>query len=288
MKKLLISFGILHIALLSIGQSIIQESPVNPDFIKYLEESKSGRFNFQTKSGFGLGQIPSPLKKNFDAFLSSHNPKAAITDAKYDLRTAGAGGSSLLTSVKNQGGCGSCWTFATMGSIECRWKILGFGDNNLSEDNLNNCHGFLFASCEGGNLDMSTSYLSRKSGPMSETDDPYTATPNACPTGLTEQAYIPDVRYVPNDMNSIKQALIDYGALYTNLYYDDLYFNDGDNTYYYDDVSSTNHAVLLVGWDNNKLTAGGTGAWIIKNSWGTGWGENGFFYVSYNQYFVNF
>ena len=259
------------------AQEIPQDAPLNPSFVNYLNKIKS------SKEEYLKGYIPPPLKKDFTGYNS---PKSVQFDASYDLRTAGSGGTSLLTPVKNQGSCGACWTFATMGSIESRWKIQGLGDFNLSEDNLNNCHGFLFPSCEGGNLDMAASYMSRKSGPMLETQDVYSVTPNACPTGLTEQAYIPEIVYVPNDAASIKQAILDYGALYTVMHYDDAYYNSGNYTYYYSGTNDVDHAVLLVGWDDNKATAGGTGAWIIRNSWGA-WGQSGFFYISYNDSKVN-
>ncbi len=266
------------------SQTYPQVAPLNPDYIQYLDDLNSGNRKSITGDGFGLGYIPSPTKMNFTSFLYS---KSTITDASYDLRIAGNGGTSLVTPVKNQGSCGACWTFAAMGSIESRWKILGYGTHDLSEDNLNNCNGFDYGSCNGGNLDMTAAYLSRKSGPMSETDDPFSVTPNACPSGLFEQGYVYDICYLPTDDNTIKQALIDYGAIYTNMFYDDANYNSSDFTYYCSGSSSTNHAVLLVGWDNNKVTAGGTGAWIIKNSWGTSWGESGFFYISYNDALVN-
>jgi len=259
-------------------------SPPSSNYIKYQEAKVSGTLKTTTDEGFGLGEIPSPVQRNFSNYVST---KAAVGDAVYDLRTAGPGGTSLLTTVKNQGSCGSCWTFAAMGATESRWKILGHGTNDLSEDNMNNCHEFVPAACEGGNLDMATSYFVRKSGPYTEADDPYSVTPNSCPAGLNEAAYIPNVRFLPRDNNTLKQALIDYGALYTNMYWADGSYNSSNKTYYYSGTSGTNHAVLLVGWDNNKATAGGTGAWIIKNSWGDGWGENGFFYISYNDTRVN-
>ncbi len=285
MKKFIFVFCLLiSFSSILLSQNNLERAPLNPDFVQYMYQKNSGLLRTTTHEGFILGEIPSPMKRDFSSYV---NTKAAIGDAVYDLRTAGTGGTSLLTSVKDQGNCGSCWTFAALGSIESRWKILGNGDTDLSEDNLNNCHGFEWAPCDGGNLDIAAAYLSRKSGPLSEADDPYTATPGSCPSGFLEQAYVTDIVYLPNDRNTIKQALIDYGALYTNMYFRNLSYNSSNKTYYYNGTSITNHAVLLVGWDNNKSTAGGTGAWIIKNSWGSGWGESGYFYISYNDTKVN-
>ena len=71
------------------------------------------------------------------------------------------------------------------------------------------------------------------------------------------------------------------------MFWDNTYYNSQNHTYYSYVDTSSNHAVLLVGWDDSKETAGGTGAWIIRNSWGSGFGENGFFYISYNDTKVN-
>jgi len=76
---------------------------------------------------------------------------------------------------------------------------------------------------------------------------------------------------------------MNYGAIAVSYYHNDANFNNTDDTYYYSGTENSNHGVLLVGWDNTKSTNGGTGAWIIKNSWGTSWGESGFFYMSYND-----
>lgn len=170
-----------------------------------------------------------------------------------------------------------------MGSMESRWLVNGYGTSDLSENNLKECHGFVPSGCAGGNELMSTAYLSRDSGPISESADPYVASDVSCTSGLTPVTYVTDAYFLPKDANTIKDFIINYGAVYTSMYYADAYYNASNYTYYYNGTSSTNHGVVIAGWDDSKTTAGGTGAWIIKNSWGTSWGENGYFYVSYND-----
>ncbi|MFA4840028.1 MAG: C1 family peptidase, partial [Candidatus Neomarinimicrobiota bacterium] len=268
------------------GEEKPQVAPLNPDFIRYQNQKVLGKRTPEYSSeGYLLGEVPPPFLPSFAGFSSGSFDQAVITDLVYDMRTAGTGGTSLVTSVKDQGNCGSCWTFATMGSIESKWKINGLGDFDLSEENLNNCHGFELDPCEGGNIEMAMAYFTRRSGPILELESTYTASEGTCPTEFHEVSYIPDLRQLPNVMNTIKQALIDYGALYTNMRWESSAYNRNDFTYCYSGSadSSTNHAVLIVGWDDTKVTTGGNGAWIIRNSWGPIFGENGYFYLSYND-----
>ena len=275
---------------MSIFSSVCAQVPteskeINP---KYLEWKKSGKEQY-ILNGHALGELPLPYKIHVELppglkFQIDQREFAAPT---YDLRNTGG-----VTSVKDQGYCGSCWTFATMASIESRWLIDGRGYFDLSEDNLNTCHiPFLWEPCAGGNAYLSAAYLVRGSGPIAESDDPYSDgnTTVDCPVGLVPQGFITSAWFLPTtDPELIKNHIVQYGALATNMYWDASSYNSSNFTYYYSGTSgTTNHAVTLVGWDDNKVTAGGTGAWIIKNSWGPAWGENGYFYIAYQDVEVN-
>ncbi len=255
-------------------------SPVNPDFLLWLEQKNNGTLEMYTSDGYGLGYIPPYVKTDFSDYYKNSFPKPAKFPSIYDLRTLG-----LVTSVKDQIFNGPCWTFAALGSIESNWLKSGYGAFDLSEKNMVTCHGFDYGICLGGNDNMAAAYLTRGDGPISESDDPYSGLNcnSSCDTGNVPQAWIFDSRFIPSDTFSIKQALIDYGAIASNMYHNSAYYNSSDYTYYYNGTNITNHGILVVGWDDTKVTAGGTGAWIIKNSWGTSFGENGYFYVSYND-----
>ena len=260
----------------------------NQDYIKWKAQNEIGSIERFSSDGHAFGEIPPPfvIHTELPAQILERLIPLESLPASFDLRNTGG-----LSSVKDQGGCGSCWAFATMGAIESRWIIDGRGTYDLSEDNMNTCHlPFLPNPCEGGNIFMSSAYLARGSGPLSETDDPYNDSHTVvdCPSGFDPQGIITSVWLIPKtDPNLIKSLIQQYGALYTNMYYTSASYNSGNHTYYYSGGSSTNHAVTLVGWDDNKVTAGGTGAWIIKNSWGASWGENGYFYIAYQDSKVN-
>jgi C1A family cysteine protease len=276
-------FAILLIVFLSTGSvTLAQEAPVlaplNPDFVKFRanlqnEESQPGN------DSFGTGGMPPPAMISFDEYLKNNKLKSTLFAPVYDMRNTG-----LLTPVRGQTSNG-CWAFATIASVESRWLTLGLGSWDLSDNNLKYCHGFADSRSYYGNHYMSTAYFARRSGALIESDDPNAGSLGLghCPSGKIPVAYITDARYLPEDMNTIKQAILDQGAIYTMMYINDAYYNASDYTYFYNDTLRINHAVDLVGWNDTKETAGGTGAWICKNSYGTGWGESGFFYISYND-----
>lgn len=264
-------FSLAITATLAIQAQIPQKAPVNQSYLQYLAgETPSNNYGY-------LPPVVDLHAKKYPAEKST-----MVLPASYDLRTQG-----YLTSVKNQGNCGSCWTFATCASTESYWLLSGAGSFDLSEDNMNNCHNFDWAPCMGGNIFLSTAYLSRGSGMISEANDPFNDVAGSCPSGLNPIKYVTESRFLPQNNTSIKQAVYDYGALYTCFYWESGFYNSSNYTYYYSGTESPNHAVTIVGWDDNKVTSGGTGAWIIKNSWGSSWGQGGYFYISYNDASVN-
>ena len=264
-----------------------QVAPQNPDFIKYQEDKKKGLIHNINSKGYYNGIIPHPTDHKID---TPKNYKVNITlPARYDLRNEG-----FVTPIKNQGGCGACWIFTTMGSIESRWMQLGLGIYDFSENNAATENGFEGDPCEGGNAKQLTPYLIRGDGPISEADDPYVLGKEQYNPLFDTQGIVTDARFLSNDMNVIKQCITDYGGLYSSFWwfgdFDD-YYDQSTNTFFFSnintDTTDAGHAIVLIGWDDDMQTAGGTGAWIIKNSWGDNFGEDGYFYISYQDVFLN-
>ncbi|MHC4501000.1 MAG: C1 family peptidase, partial [Planctomycetota bacterium] len=256
-------------------------APVNPEFIAWREKVETFGLQMYDEEGHVLGHIPSPFDWSHLRFQKAAVSEGAEGEAQppsYDLRTYGH-----VTPVRNQRACGACWAFATYGSLES-WLLKNKAQNwNFSENHLKNYHGFDSAPCEGGNADKSTAYLARWSGPVDESDDPYHDWDDRPSPGGPPRKYVRSVRRFTG-ADDIKDALMTYGAMYISYYTDSAYYNP-DFTYYYNGGEPTNHAVTLIGWDDNKVVsrAPGNGAWLVKNSWGSGWGNSGYFWISYHD-----
>lgn len=293
-RRILSALTALFVCLLAnaCGEEVPWLAPLNPAFVDYMAGKTPGPRLLQTEQGHALGHIPPPVPP--ERRLPGLRLAASPSDPAYDMRDPDGDGDtadSLLPPVRNQGGCGACWSFGTYGAFESHLEHALAETGDFSEDNLKHLHGFVPGPCAGGNLEMSTAYLARHDGPISEADDPYdqAADSDYC-TDCDPVRYVDNVLFLPTragptDNGYIKQAVVDYGGLYTTLYWDGAYYNSEDMTYYYGG-SGSNHAVVIVGWDDDKYVsmapAGSRyGAFIVRNSWGSSWGDGGYFYVSY-------
>ena len=208
---------------------------------------------------------------------------------RYDLRDLG-----YVTPVKNQGNGGNCWAFSSLAALESAILKATNVSYDFSENNMKNLaaeysdYGWAMETNEGGYDKMAMGYLTGWLGPVNESDDVYRYDSLLSPL-LNSFIHVQNILFLTRndytDNDAIKRAIMDYGAVSTSLsWYSEFLY--GKNYYCNNKDKSTNHAVAIVGWDDNysasnfKKTPQGNGAWIIKNSWGNT-GEKGYFYVSY-------
>jgi C1A family cysteine protease len=213
--------------------------------------------------------------------------------ASFDWRNVA--GHSYVGAVRNQGMCGSCYAFAAIGLVESLFRIgegLPDTDVNLSESYLMFCLSQFyegFYGCEGASYDYDEMQALVEHGAVDETCFPYdegrTSDCGAACTTPALQVELSSWGRIPcNDIDAIKTAILTYGPVnaavqvtdsfsaYSGGIYTDWNQTCTTNPCYY---TPTNHAILLVGWDDAEQS------WILRNSWGADWGEGGYMRISY-------
>jgi len=229
-----------------------------------------------TSENFGL--IPPPVDLATLRTTREMLTAMATPPASWDWRTLGG-----VTSVKNQNPYGTCWVFAGLADLESKVRINEQVSRDYSELNIVACNPKGTSCNSGGNAWITTNYLSLL-GTVNESCNPY---PAGCPTPTCINPACPylkrvrEWRLLPNDVTVIKNAIMTYGPVYTPIYAGFSAFADyrGVGCLVYNGTEPANHAVLIVGWDD--AVCGGVGGWICKNSYGTMWGQGGYFTIRY-------
>lgn len=237
--------------------------------------------------------------------------------SEFDSRDSG-----ILSSVKNQNPWGTCWAFSAIGILESSLIQQGIASRNsidLSErhlayftyhtgyDRLGNASGDTVTTSSdsyylenGGNAYYAAMRLMNWQGAAAESSYPYSNS-SQLPADLDTDSGQDDAYHMRNcyfldtkvndaeTIRNVKTLVKQYGCVEWSYYHSDSYYNYNTKAYYNNSVNSTNHAIVIVGWDdsyskdNFKTAPEKDGAWIVRNSWGSSWGEDGYFYISYED-----
>jgi len=193
---------------------------------------------------------------------------------KVDWVKAGA-----VTPIKNQGQCGSCWSFSTTGSVEGAVKIASGKLISLSEQQLVDCSTAQGnQGCNGGLMDDAFQYIISNGGLTTEGGYPYTATgPNTCDVTTPLASTIGNYCDVNSGDENALAAAVTAGPVSVAIEADQSCFQFYSSGIMSDPSCGTqlDHGVLAVGYD----AIGGVEYWNVKNSWGTSWGNEGYIYL---------
>ncbi len=293
-------------AMSAFAESGISESNTEVEHIVLVEEEPSEYGETDCHFEDEYGNIV-----EFDLSVAQYDDYGTLPSS-YDLRDYG-----VVTSVKSQGSTGTCWAHSAIAAAESNlvYKGLATSDVDLSEGHLvwftegqyvsdandplyrdfvTSCKGATAAyNPGGGNIYKARSALNAGMGAALESDYAIvTDAPVIDESKRYDSSYFLEgcKEYDVTDRDTIKSALMNNGALTISYYYAEAYENvtaEGGTAFYNNVNTNTNHAVTLVGWDddysasNFAATPAGNGAWLCKNSWNTWYGDNGYFWLSY-------
>lgn len=243
-------------------------------------------------SEHGLGHIPFDFDTPFTA-TKSLKTLGPLPD-HFDWREQG-----VVTPVEDQGSCGCCYAFSSLDNFESKILVDGGELYDFSDNNAKECPAGGFK-CLGGAYWITANHYATH-GTVLETCDPYSESITGCRSGcpyiktLLEWRVISETPVASTDV--LKSYIMTYGPIYSALnaghgdaWYSEFRNYNGSYTLFYAGPGSANHAALIVGWDDSLSHAGGKGAWIAKNSWGSSWGgtcgygsEGGYYMIAYGS-----
>ncbi|MBR3152161.1 MAG: InlB B-repeat-containing protein, partial [Clostridia bacterium] len=251
--------------------------------------------------------MPSPYEIQYNNSLTKkvyNAVKASTLESYYSLKDTGE-----VTPVRDQKSLGICWSFASIASLESNLLKKNNVNKDLSEIHMlygtsnqltpNNTKGYNINANTGGNYYLAESYFTNGLGAVNEASMPFTTSlpqkSNSEIESIKPVTRVEDTAYLITT-ESIKNHIKENGAVVAEIrvsedYKTYPYYNSRYKSFCYKGEEASDHAVAIVGWNDNfskynfnsNCQPNHDGAWIIKNSWGKDVGEDGYFYVSYED-----
>ena len=235
-------------------------------------------------SGLAGLRVPKDWNKNDAPSVPMLDATLQTLPSSYDWRTLNG-----VTPIKNQGSCGDCWAFGTVGPLESQILIKDGVTVDLSEQYLTSCNldGW---GCGGGwwahDYHMSKAGQDGGTGAVLESSKPYTGANSPCggpynhPYKISSWAYVGSQSAVPS-IQAIKQAIYTYGPISAAVYVGPSFQAYTGGIFNTSESGTVNHGIVLVGWNDDL--GPDNGYWILRNSWGPSWGESGYMRIRYNM-----
>lgn len=292
--KKLISVGL--VALLAVSSVITVGAESDTTYSRDKQENIVTSKAIQKKVGSLVKKTEIPSKSI--AVRSSLPAKYSSVDKGY------------VTPIENQGSHSTCWAFSATAVMETALLKNGFGTYNLSEEHMdiwattrNNGTGWLRDLYDGSFSDTAMGYLVSWQGARLDSDIPFGYASGKTfeyidTLGKTEYG-VTDIIKLPNDIATVKTAVMDYGAVSANFAANRIFFNENNTAAYaYKTFNSSSqidgHAITIVGWDDNYSKTNfktgyqptENGAWLCKNSWGNYNSLDGYFWISYEDKYL--
>ncbi|XP_055301254.1 procathepsin L-like [Sitodiplosis mosellana] len=297
MAKLLIFFFALVIVIKTTnanGDDIIEEEQLKI-VQKHNADFEKGKTSFKMKVNVAarkLLALTSKSKNIMNEFRSlAKNIKQCVPNgleevpASFDWRKRGA-----VTEVGTQGNCSSCWAFAITGALEAFYKIKTGNLVRLSQQFLVDCSDYSEKSakvedkCQTGNNPVRGLKYVQKNGICKTDSYRYTAKSGRCNESVERKKLHPinDIRRVVKNEEALKEVLYLNGPLIAGINAPERSFELYKEGVYYDEKCGNGnlHSVLIVGYGRDEKYGD---YWIVKNSWGTSWGEDGYMRLARNR-----
>lgn len=280
------------ICTLMVGSAHAQSSKTNLDVLRQHAQQAGGTYTVSQAAGnhapLANGFRLPPDWRERASFIQPPSQKEALP-AQFDWRALNG-----CTPIRDQGQCGSCWAFATVGLLECNIRIKDGASVDLSEQWLVSCDTD-DDGCAGGfwafDYFMTKTDACGGTGAVLESAFPYQASnlPCNCPYNhvytINSWSYVAGEEEIPSP-DAIKWAIMTYGPVAVGVCVGDDFAYYSGGVFNYNFTDELNHAIVLVGWDDSQ---GENGVWILRNSWGsTDWGEQGYMRIEYGCSMVGY